>query len=439
MTRAGRVAGVLSVVAAVALSTAGGCSDTVCDGYVDDEGECRAECVDADCAAGHRCVLGDCRPGCATDADCPASFNCLEAVADDGATRGLFCLQHGYSADGSTGQYVPCAADAECDERRGFSCRHGECRIWGCRTHDDCAATGACRVDAATGDTHCEPDGAPRGAGQYNTRCPFGTECDAAAGFFCQGIGEGDVEGYCMRPGCESDADCPVGYWCETEQGFPCTDRCGLRGNPAFPGCVSGAEFDDPLAAWTCGRFSLQRNACLKRAYCVPCEKDEDCAAFAGQICARDAGGTKICTTRCDPELTNACPGRTSSYCDVHDPELGFATCSHRFRPEGATSFHSCMGTGGACHPCFIDSDCGPNGLCTAIPTTGERFCIDLDFTCTPSGGTSDCPTSPGGVKMHCLTEAEGLTSGSLLYHKCFVPDVDPSPNIRTMSCWPKT
>ncbi len=420
------------------LGATGACADTVCDGVVGDDGKCQAECDQASCAAGHHCVLNDCRPTCATDADCPASFNCLEAIADDGATRGFFCLQHGYSEKGSTGQYVPCASDAECDTRRGFSCEHGECRIWGCRTHDDCASAGACAVDAVTGGTHCQRDDAARAPGQFNTRCPLGTECDREAGFFCKGIGEGDIDAYCMRAGCEDDAQCPVGYHCEQEQGFPCSDRCGLRGNASFPGCVPGAEFDDPAAGWSCGAFSLVRKACLKRRFCIPCETDIDCAALGNQLCARDAGGTKICTTTCDPDVADACPGGTSSFCSIHDAEVGIPTCSHRYRPETGDSFHSCLGSGGPCHPCFVDGDCGDNGLCTEAPTTGERFCLDLDFTCTLSGGVSDCPLSPGGVRMHCLGEAEGLQPGMLLYHKCFAADVEPSLDALKFSCWPK-
>ena len=427
------------VLLGLAIGLSPGCSsEATCEGFENERGECQAICNDADCAPNHQCVLNDCRPTCTSQQDCPVSFNCLEAVADDGVTQGKFCLQHGYSADGSTGQYVPCAADSDCDVLRGYSCRHDECRIWGCKTHDDCKTIGSCASDPGVPDRYCQSDDTPRGPGQYNSRCPLGPECDATAGFICQGLGEGDIDAYCTQASCESDEECPTGYECATEQGFPCTDLCGLGGNPAFPGCVSAEEFDAELAGWSCGEHSLVRKICLKRRYCIRCETDADCAGLPNQLCAEDAGGTKICTTLCDPAIPNSCPGGTSSSCDVFDDALGIPTCSHRFRPESGDDFYSCVGTGGACHPCMIDDDCGSNGLCIEIPNSRERFCVDLDFTCETTMGVSNCPTAPSGIKMFCLDEAQGLQPGALLYHKCFAPDVEPSLQSQKTSCWPK-
>lgn len=413
-------------------------SEAICDGYETDGGECRAECDDSKCAPGHRCVLGDCRPTCEGQEDCPAKFNCLEAVADDGATRGFFCLQHGYAKSDSTGQDVPCESDAECDLLRGFTCRSGECRVWGCETHDDCKTLGACVHDPAFTDSFCAPDGAPRASGQYNSRCPFGDECDVEAGFVCRGAGEGDIEAYCTRPGCESDGDCPTGYSCATERaGAPCEDLCGFGAFPDNPSCTSRETFETPGGGWKCGPYSLLRNTCVKRGFCNPCDTDADCAALPHSICARDAGGNKICSTVCDENVENACPGGSASYCAVFDAERGVPTCSSRFRPGGAGStFDACVGTGKACEPCREDTDCGADGLCLRVRSTGERFCMDLTFTCTPSATGSDCPDTPGGLRMVCLGDAQGLTPTDIRYRKCYPPNVAGVFSNKT-SCWP--
>ena len=430
MTR--RAVAVATAFVAAGLGAGAGCSsDKVCDGFEDDAGNCQATCDQSKCAADHLCVLNDCRPRCVTQADCPASFNCLEAIADDGVTQDFFCLQAGYSADGSTGQFVPCADDNQCDTARGYSCRHGECRIWGCATHDDCKTVGACLSDPGVPDKYCKVDEVPRGPGQYNSRCPLGDECDAENGFFCNGVGEGDIDAYCTQWGCEDDSGCPTGYYCTTRRsGFPCEDLCGLSGDPADPQCITTEEFERPGSGWSCGPYALMRKACIKRNYCITCETDSDCAAFPNQICAKDAGGAKICTTVCDENILNSCPGGSSSFCAVFDEERGVATCSHRYM--------SCVGNSEACSPCIEDSDCGAEGICLTIPTSGERLCLDLGFTCTKAAGTSDCPDTPGLIKMTCLDAADGLPPTSPLFQRCYAPDVEPSLQSTKISCWPK-
>ncbi len=439
MRSALRLAAAFGALVVAGLGAGAGCSpDAVCDGVEDASGNCVEACDDSRCAAGHRCVLGDCRPACETQADCPLAFNCLAAIADDGQTQGLFCLQHGYSENGSTGQNVPCSADAECDVLRGYSCRHGECRVWGCATHDDCKSVGACTRSPAFPDSFCAPDGAPRGEGQYNARCPFGDECDTSAGFYCRGGGEGDIEAYCTKSGCREDADCASGYMCATQRaGAPCEDLCQFGANASNPSCVTREAFEAPGGGWSCGPYSLLRNSCVKRAFCNACETDADCAALPHQVCARDAGGAKVCTTVCDENVENACPGGSSSFCAVFDQDLGLPTCTARYRPAGAgETFDACVGTGKPCEPCREDTDCGADGLCLRVASTGERFCLDLTFDCTPGPTGSDCPNTPAGLRMLCLGAEQGLEPGDLLYRKCYAPNVAGVYSNKT-SCWP--
>src|SRR5690606_18270958 len=113
----------------------------------------------------------------------------------------------------------------------------------------------------------------------------------------------------------------------------------------------------------------------------------------------------------------------------VFDSSLGVPTCSHRAG--------SCVSdAGGSCSPCVDDDDC-PRGFCSASSFTGERFCFDLDATCScPSGEDhcfgGGCPTTPGGLAMNCVPIAAGEPPSV-----CFGASVVPNDPSGQLGCWP--
>jgi len=404
----------------------------VCLGAVVD-GECRQkECDEAACPKDWRCLENACSAPCKSHADCPLGTSCLLAAftdADGGVTQGTYCAPSG------SGQDTPCTGDSECDQARGWRCVTGRCRV-ACATHRDCGAVGSCTGAGQDGAGNplrwCEPDDKPRGKGQYGTPCPSGNECDEPGGFACYGTGAGDLDAYCTRGGCASDADCPLGLECDlTRSGRPpCQDACGLAGVPGNQRCVPADQIG-PGREFSCGPLSLVRNLCVVREFCSECETAADCMGKPNQVCARDIGGKKICTVLCDPDI-NSCPWGNAGVCDVWDSELGVPTCAHRFG--------SCRGTGKSCEPCIDESDCGSNGLCISSNFTHERYCIDLgagcdactdDSTCTGNG----CPLTPGGLAMTCYG---GIDSREPLYRKCVGANVNENPLVSPQGgCWP--
>lgn len=296
----------------------------------------------------------------------------------------------------------PCSSDATCDTAHGFSCAAGECR-YPCSTHFDCEGQGVC--DAVTDNgtrlgTYCTLFDEPSAAGQYYTRCPNYTECDADAGFVCLGAGVGDADAYCSGT-CAADGDCPQGFFCDAVSDS------------------SGAE----------------QLYCVRRRFCAPCETDADCLTVAGQVCARDQSGEKICTSLCDTSV-DSCPWGNATLCGNWDDELGQPTCAHRYG--------SCHGEGKGCEPCVRDQDC-PTGFCNGSGYTGERWCVDSSVECNCDGletknhicaAGNGCPRTPGGLKMSCYDFSRG--EGDPVAHACFGANTTGTSDLASpqMGCW---
>jgi hypothetical protein len=252
--------------------------------------------------------------------------------------------------------------------------------------------------DGARLGTYCKLFDAPLPAGQYYTRCPNYAECDTTAGFACLGAGVGDADAYCSSV-CKVDTDCPAGFFCDS---------------------VTDADGNDQLY-------------CVRRRFCSSCDSDADCLSVPGQVCARDQGGEKICTVRCDQNV-DSCPWGNATVCGTWDTSLGEPTCAHRLG--------SCHGDGKGCEPCVRDSDC-PNGLCTSSSYTGERWCIDQSVDCDCDGLTTTqhicsngngCPRTPGGLVMSCYDFSRG--DGDPIAHKCFGANAGSSLTSPQSGCW---
>jgi len=418
--------------------------DAACEG-VTINGECQKKCNESQCAEpGMTCVHNACLKPCTAHTDCPLGYYCYGGTTDNGVD-GQFCDLAPFNVDGGgTGVDVPCTTDEECDGVRGYTCVSGTCSLVGCTKHSDCLGIGLCTAgtDVAGNPVLACKKGTAYEPGQFGTSCPGGSaagECDEANDFVCIGAGAGDVDAYCTKTGCQADGDCATGYFCATVRTsrVPCSDNCGIKGSSSTTNCVPSANIGAGQE-FSCGPVSLLRNICLKRSYCNECESDDDCRGKAGQICAKDIGGNKICTVLCDPNVDNACPWGNASICAVHDTDLGKPTCAHRFK--------ACHGTGQNCEPCVDDKDC-PNGLCLDSSFTGEKYCVNIKTKCDCTGlpveqGVSctggGCPQTPGGLQGTCYGGDAVQQAGSALYQTCVGANVNPNPSATPQTgCWP--
>jgi hypothetical protein len=439
------------VVAAALLGMA--CSKGDCDGVLVD-GECQRQCLDSLCQKGQRCVDNVCSSKCDTDDDC-RNGQCEQLTTDHGA-KGRFCSTQSIqaqddaqeddntddpsSSDEPSGDEpsVPgkeCSSNAECfDPLVQKNCVSGHC-VATCQLHDHCAGIGACTGQATDTDGqpvhYCQLEEFPHAAGQYGAQCLNGNaDCDDAGGFVCFSKGEGDTEGYCSKLGCEDDAACPAGYYCNHDVStrlLPCSSECGLVGDATDPQCIPSERIGEGKD-FRCTPEGLELRSCRKRDFCSSCQTNADCRGFAGQICALDPSGQKICTFSCDPTAPS-CPWGSASSCAIHDRTLGTATCAHR---SG-----SCQGNGLSCDPCVDDSAC-PNGFCSFNSFTGEQFCVDLRDSCECEPGATSCygggcPTTASGLEMICVPrEANGPPAA------CFGSTVIAGDETSQLGCWPQ-
>ena len=400
-------------------------------------GQCQDQaptCDEAACPPGWKCLAGACRPPCTTHADCPVGKNCLHAVIG-GGVEGDFCGPTSFNQDGGSGQSTPCTSDTDCDVGRGWHCSAGTCRVR-CSVHADCGTLGACSGVGkdANGKTigWCEPDSLPRGPGQFGTSCSEGPEqCDQAGGFTCVGA-PGDLDAYCTKKRCAGDNECPSGLYCADEltNRPPCESACNFTPMPADRSCIPATDIGDGKD-FHCGPLGIIQTLCLKREFCSPCETDADCRGIQNQICAKDTGGNKICTVTCDPAV-NSCPWEGAGGCGLTDTEVGVPTCSHRFG--------SCKGTGKNCEPCVDQNDCKAQGACITNRFSTERFCIDLEASCSGCSGPGVCPgagcaATPSGLPGLC-----NENPGSPAHRKCFGANASSNPlgGLR-LGCWQPT
>jgi hypothetical protein len=426
-------------------ATGVGCASKACEGDT-----CPAICSDDSCSAGARCVNGLCRPECKNDSACLGGDTCRRLRTDYGS-EGNYCYgaslasnpyqtagQPGASSPGAskpgTGNPAsePCKKNVDCKGAATQACVQGMCLTL-CETHLHCGTAGSCtgtvKDDEGNPAHYCVPDTFPRAAGQYGTSCfQNSSTCDTSQGFFCLGA-EGQTDSVCTQSGCNTDDNCPTGFFCSSERsGRPtCEATCGAELQSLDENCVPAADIG-PGRPYRCsaGVPGLQFAACLPRAFCNNCETDADCGALPNQICAKGPDGQKICTQRCTPGNSN-CPWGGATDCKVYDPELGQATCGHRFG--------KCEGSGHGCEPCVDDRTC-PNGFCATSTYSGEHFCVDLKTPCScKSGDTScaggGCEASPSGLEQQCLARSES-EDPSVCYGALTRPEVRSSP----LGCW---
>ncbi len=315
-------------------------------------------------------------------------------------------------------------------------------------THPGGALTGTCTTAAGTAvcssgvcDTTTNECGHANGTGT----------CTIATGPMICVSGVCSVDGTCEPAGgCNVDADCHNGDWCDEaintckaqlSNGTPIpTD--GGHTNPTLTGacsaaagllvCVSGVcdmtsnecgygSGDGPCTAEN-GSVVCQSGLCATNGTCqptVPCTMDSQCAT--AQWCDESAGfcvatlsnGQPIPTDtgHTNPTLNGMCTTAagtlvcTSKVCDTNDNECGYANgdgpCTVATGPMVCRS-GSCS-TSGTCQPssgCNVNSDC---------PNPSDPVCNPTTHICGPAtdGGVND-----GGGTSDGSTFGDGSTTG---------------------------
>jgi hypothetical protein len=376
------------------------CRSGVCDpdmkcGYADGDGPCTAGNGGNGatvCRSGVCSMNGLCEPagGCNVDADCAADHWCEESMHTCMAK-----LPNG-TAMPSDGPHMNPTLDGTCTADAGTLV----CASTVCDTHDN-------KCGYADGDGPCT-------SGNGGTVCRSGA-CSMSG--TCEPMG-----------GCNVDADCATGQWCDESihtceaqlaNGMPMPSD-GAHMNPTLDGtcspdagvlvCASGvcdtsdnkcgyADGDGPCTSGDGGTV-CRSGACSMSGTCQPmggCNVDADCAT--GQWCdesmhqclAQLANGTPLPTDapHMNPTLDGTCTPAAatlvcqSGVCDTSDNRCGYANgngpCTSG---DGGTVCRS--GT------CSMSGTCAPMGGCNSnadCTNPNAPLCDTTSHTCGARSG----------------------------------------------------
>lgn len=326
---------------------------------------------------------------CIDDAkDCAGALACL---AQNGAVSPGSSTSSSGAVPGAACDNSKCFAGNECLPLEGVE----ECRKT-CSSNDDPSTSCPFNYNCVSTDpdngvkpfcvetTALTNDGAKlekKDTGQWGFPCQanLGSKnpaCDTAQGFYCYGISPTDGNAYCTRYDCQSDLECGAG--------FACVD---INTTPNVATAKKKA-------------IGATQKVCIRRAYCSPCTVDLDCNAIEGtpQHCIVDSVGRGFCTPEC------ASNGNCNNEAKCVTVELASGDQKKVCYPRSKV----CVGTGGLCSSCLVDTDCkDPDAICTHGQFTTEKFCI----TKAPDGDCTKCPkelTSPAR-KVGCSSKDDDL------------------------------
>jgi MYXO-CTERM domain-containing protein len=398
--------GTCSALVGAAVCVSGVCdtTDSEC-GYANGDGPCTVATGATLCQSGVCSVSGVCEPvgGCEADGDC---------------TGGKWCDESTTTCTAKVANSSPVPSDP----------LHKNPTLNGMCT----AAAGALVCVSGVCDTKDNDCGYANGDGP----------CTASSGATVCRSGSCSTSGVCEpMGGCETDADCMAGDWCD-ESTTTCTAKLANSSpvpsdpphqNPTLNGtctaaaaalvCASGvcdtkdnecgyADGDGPCTS-SSGATVCRSGTCSTTGVCEPsggCENDADCTG--GNWCDEStstctpklANGTSIPTDapHINPTLDGDCTPAAatlvcqSAVCDTKDNKCGYANgdgpCSST--NAGTVCRSGACSTNGTCEPmggCNVDGDC-PGETCN----TTTHTCQALPDAGTPTDGGADADaTSP--------------------------------------------
>ena len=321
-----------------------------------------------------------CGKKCAKDADCPASFNCLDLSGDGrGPTQ---CVPDAQTCAGYCDSTDPAAVQRECG--LGASCDLSARRCTPATDGRECAA--------CTDDDGCpSTDGGTRCLVNDCPDCPFkgekfcATSCDdghgaadpskCGAGFFCAGLGSGGTSGpwHCV----------PTSGTCRSGAGA-LGDDCTAQGAAE---CLSGV----------CLQFTGE-SVCS-----APCHTDPDCGDGRFKCCALADGGASF--------DCGQAPGTAGGVCSPRGGGFG-ADCGPGEPPcfDGACLD---LGTAALCtKACTADADCPKSFACREARQPNGDGTFTPKKVCFPDGGGTlgaDCTFGPAACQSGlCLKKLSG-------------------------------
>lgn len=390
---------------------------------------CRAACVNADCAA----TAGECSYGFCASAG--TSVMCDSRPKPDGVVCSTGVCQ--------SGQCSACSRDADCDDNNacttdscdtgtgtctsvpadggacddGNACTEGDiCQGGACTggAPKDCSDNNPCTRDVCDGSTGVcsHPAQAEGGACDDGNACTMGETCQA---------------GTCSSG---SAVDCSDGNQCTDDICDPVTG-CANPNNTAS--CDDGdlCTYNDRCASGTCGGTTVVCN-------------DGDCVT-------RSCNGTATCTTN-NAAFGTACSvdGNpcTDDFCNstgtcIHPPEVAGTLCNSDGNPCTADI---CNSSGTCTHPAAADgSSCGTpaalrccGGSCRDI-STDESHCGGCNTacaagrTCEPVNITTQCNPNPVNTSGRCTCQAANAECPRTQLCRTFTPYINRcTPNAST-------
>jgi hypothetical protein len=389
------------------------CQSAVCDvaddkcGYDVGHGPCTAANGGTVCRSGACGADGTCRPadGCNLDADCAS---------------GKWCHQSSHSCEPQLANGSPLPTDAP---------------------HTSPTLDGKCSVPAAT--LVCQSALCDEADDRCGLAAGHGPCTQANAAVVCRSAACGS-NGLCLPgDGCNVDADCAAGKWCNMamkaclprlENGTPLPGD-GPHTSPKLDGscteaaaalvCVSGVcdthddqcGFDTGVGPCTAADASsvCRSGRCAttgaSSGTCVDCTDDGQCSGDT-PVCQRSTGKCVECTS------SSACSGQTP-ICDLER-----STCVKCNGDKGSSASNPCVtdaapfcslsgSSQGTCGKCASNADCAGHvgdvcdpsvGLCQSgcrvdMDCPSSQWCNETVGMCTPKipNGTP-LPSEPGRV-----------------------------------------
>lgn len=369
-------------------------------------------CVPADCDDGNPCTndncskdtcqhtpIANCKPSCATSADCGASvchstaFYCVACNVDADCAVGSRCDDHACIPA------VACSSDIAC-KSSGMVCSKALGFCADCNTPADCASEQTCNAGTCASQTFCTS----------SKQCPGSLICDTKVG-------------YCVA--CADHADCPANEYCAADQTCK-PDVCvvGQCLGKKFTTCTpSGGGYSAPV---TCEDGNIcttddcvSGEGCKAKPNTVPCDDDNACTeadACMGGTCQPGDwlcdDGNACTVDACEPQ-SGCTHTPTTAQCDDGNPCTIGENCSSG-QCAGAVPVKCNDGTN-----CTLDS-CGSTG-CTFTPS--NTYCNDLnpcteDLCETSKSGSVACSNVPLAGPCDdnsACTEGDSCTGGKCL------------------------